>query len=397
MVSEGQIAIEGPLLRHDGRVRYGFLVANASGKIAEIGDGPLPQTYESAKRIIKSAPDQICVPGYVDVQINGGFGEEVKSNATAVQKLKTHLPQFGITSFVPTVTSLPLDAYPEVLSNIRRYAMGPGTDVLGVHLEGPFLNPTMRGGHPEEYLSAPAAIRGKEFATDPLIRMVTLAPELDGALALIELLARRGIVVGVGHSTAGEKTLVDAKARGLRWGTHVFNAMEPMKGREVGLAGFLLSESGFTTGLIADGIHVHPRMVALAYRMKGLESLILMTDSSAVTGLPAGTYQFRNRKITTNGESARLPDGTLVGSVLTLDRAVRNMVQFTACTLIDAVSMASRGPARLLGLEKRKGELTVGADADVVILDKDLSVLVTVIGGRVEYERLAGSSEQTAN
>jgi N-acetylglucosamine-6-phosphate deacetylase len=386
MASDNKVAIEGRLLWPGGEIKQGFLVSDEAGRISIISEGPLPEAHRSNSRVLQLSQDHIAVPGYIDVQINGGFGEEVKSNPTAVATLRTRMPKFGVTSFMPTITSLPIEAYAEVLANIHQQAPGAGSEVLGVHLEGPFLNKTMRGGHPQDYLAIPSAVNEKDFANDSLVRMVTLAPELDGALPLIERLATRGIVVGVGHSCADEKTLQEALTHGLQWGTHIFNAMNPIKGRELGLAGYLLTERKLTAGIIVDGIHVHPRMAWLTYQMKGPDSLILMTDSSAVTGLSPGTYDFRNRQITTDGVSARLPDGTLVGSILTLDRAVRNMIAFTGCSLADAVHMASAGPAQLVGMHKRKGILAVGADADVAILDAAFEVVATVVQGRVAYE-----------
>lgn len=386
MVSDNHIAIEGRLLCPGGEIRQGHLVSDEAGRISVISGGPLTPVDRVKCQVLELSPDHIAVPGYIDVQINGGFGEEVKSNPTAAATLKTHVPQFGVTSFMPTITSLPIEAYPEVLANIHQNTSGVGSEVLGVHLEGPFLNKTMRGGHPEDYLAIPSAVNENDFAGDPFVRMVTLAPELDGALSWIERLTTRGIVVGAGHSCADEKTLQEAMTQGLRWGTHIFNAMNPIKGRELGLAGYLLTESKIIAGIIADGIHVHPRMAWLAYQLKGPDSLILMTDSSAVTGLSPGTYDFRNRKITTDGVSARLPDGTLVGSILTLDRAVRNIIEFTGCSLANAVQMASTGPARLMGLDKRKGVLAVGADADITILNAAFEVVSTVVRGRIAYQ-----------
>ena len=202
MVSSNKVAIEGRLLWPGGEIKQGYLVSDEAGRISIISEGPLPEAHRTNSQVLQLSQDHIAVPGYIDVQINGGFGEEVKSNPTAVATLRTRMPQFGVTSFMPTITSLPIDAYAEVLTNIHQQAPGVGSEVLGVHLEGPFLNKTMRGGHPEEYLAIPRAVDEKDFANDSLVRMVTLAPELDGALPLIERLATRGIVVGVGHSCA---------------------------------------------------------------------------------------------------------------------------------------------------------------------------------------------------
>ena len=384
-MTDSKIVVKGRLLWSDGEIRNGHLISDEAGRISGISEGQLTEKDRAHALVLELSSDQVAVPGYIDVQINGGFGEEVKSNPTAVATLRSKMPRFGVTSFMPTVTSLPITAYPEVLSNIHQHFSGPGSQVLGIHLEGPFLDKSMRGGHPEDYLALPSSVSDREYANDSHVRMVTLAPELDGAIDMVARLAERGIVVGVGHSCADERVLQQAIAVGLRWGTHLFNAMNPIKGRELGLAAVLLTESRLIAGLIADGIHVHPRMVWLAYQLKGSKSLILMTDSSAVTGLPPGTYNFRNRQITTDGVSARLPDGTLVGSILTLDRAVRNVIQFTGCSLAEAVYMASAGPATLVGLEKHKGVLEVGADADVVILNSAFEVVSTIIGGKLVY------------
>ncbi|MBA3943326.1 MAG: amidohydrolase family protein, partial [Herpetosiphonaceae bacterium] len=214
---------------------------------------------------------------------------------------------------------------------------------------------------------------------------VTLAPELPGALAAIPALTAKGIVVSAGHSDA---TFAEAEAGhgvGIRWGTHLFNAMHPLHHREPGLAAHLLL-AALPCGIIVDGVHVHPAMVRLALRTKGVDGLTLVSDAMAAMGMPPGTYPLADRTVFVDTTSARLADGTLAGSILTMDQAVRNMQSFTGCSLAEALQMASTVPARLLGLAQ-KGVLAPGNDADIVVLDHAQVVTHTFVAGRLVFER----------
>ena len=216
--------------------------------------------------------------------------------------------------------------------------------------------------------------------------MVTIAPELPGALEAIRELVSRGVVVAAGHSDATVHDAARAASAGVSHVTHLYNAMSPLRHRRPGLVGFTLARPDITAGIIADGIHVAPAAVAAAWRAKGPGGLALVTDASAALGLPPGTYTTGGRQVEVNGSSVRLRDGTLAGTNLAMPEALRNLVAFTGCTPCEALQAATTTPARIVALGT-KGALTAGADADIVIFDKDFEVVVTLIGGRVAHDR----------
>ena len=260
-----------------------------------------------------------------------------------------------------------------------------GAPVLGAHLEGPYLNPKRAGAHNPNHLRAPNLEELATWVGSPMIRLATLAPELPDALEMIRELCARRVVVSAGHSDASYAQALAGFDAGITWGTHLFNAMPPFSHREPGLVGALLS-SDVPIGLIVDGIHVHPAAVKTAFRAKGARGVTLVTDAMAAMGMGRGRYPLGDRAVIVDATSARLADGTLAGSILQMDAALRNVIEYTGCTLVDAITMASATPARVLGLEK-KGRLATDCDADLLILDKSLCVEMTVAHGEIVYRR----------
>jgi N-acetylglucosamine-6-phosphate deacetylase len=298
------------------------------------------------------------------------------------------LPETGVTAFVATIITSPWDTYAQRLSQVREAMCAvmhdaSGARPLGVHLEGPYLHPAKRGAHNQALLRVPNVDEILRWADASLI--VTLAPELPGALDAIRALGGKGIVVSAGHSNATYAKAIAGFKAGITWGTHLYNAMSGLGHREPGLAGALMS-SPVPCGLIADGIHVHPAMVKLAYKAKSAPGITLVTDAMAAMGMAPGRYKLSDREVTVNETSARLADGTLAGSILKMDQAVRNMIAFAGCTLAEALAMASTTPARVLSLG-RQGRIAPGCDADLVILDESLQVERTIIAGKSVYER----------
>ncbi len=330
-----------------------------------------------------------CIaPGLIDLQVNGSFGLDFTTDASTATQVAERLPATGVTAFLPTIITAPPDAYSKLLRELqqaRRDAPRFQAQILGAHLEGPYLNPIRRGAHNPALLRVIDLAEIARWADPSIVRLVTLAPELPGALDAVKALRRNGIAISAGHSNA---TYVEALAgfeAGISWGTHLFNAMSPLEHREPGLAGALLSAS-VPCGLIVDGIHVHPAAVKLVYRAKGADGLTLVTDAMAATMMPPGRYMLGDRQVIVNENSARLSDGTLAGSILTLDQAVRNTMAFTGCSLADALTMASTTPARVLGLE-HMGCIAVGYNADLVALNRALEVTHTFVAGRLAYEK----------
>ena len=324
-------------------------------------------------------------PGFVDLQVNGAYGLDLSTYAGGVAEVAARLPQTGVTSFLPTLITSPFTSYSERVRDVQRASLdATGANVLGIHLEGPYLNPIKCGAHNPALLRAVDVDEIMRWAGGDMIRIVTLAPELPGALEAVRRLRQRGIVVSAGHSNATFDEALAGFEAGITWGTHLFNAMRALDHREPGLSGALLA-SRVPCGLIADGIHVHPAMVKLAFQIKGAGGLTLVTDAMAAMGMPPGRYTLSDRQVIVDGASARLADGTLAGSVLTMDQAVRNAVEFMQCSLGEAIMMAAATPARQLGLE-RKGRIAPGCDADLVILDEALHVTHTLVAGQVVYQ-----------
>ncbi|MDQ3912336.1 MAG: N-acetylglucosamine-6-phosphate deacetylase [Actinomycetota bacterium] len=329
-------------------------------------------------------PDSLLVPGFVDLQVNGAFGVDVASEPSRLAELSEALLSTGTTAYLPTVISSPEGLYEEVLPEIAD-APSSGAEVLGVHLEGPFINLERRGAHAAAHVIPPDLdLLGRLLDLGP-VRMLTLAPELEGAEELSVLAASRGVVVSAGHSDATFGVAYESFDGQIAGVTHLFNAMSPMHHREPGLPGAAFAHPRVVCGLIADGLHVHPEMVGLAFRMLGPDRVCLVTDSIAAAGVGDGEYRLATRTVYLEGGVPRLATGAIAGSVLTMNEAFRNILAFTGCTIAEAARMSSTTPARLAGVDRRKGRLTPGHDADVTVLAPDLSVEAVWRGGKRAY------------
>lgn len=336
---------------------------------------------------------KLLVPGFIDLQFNGGFGEDFTQDPATIWPVAEKLPRYGVTSFLPTIITSPLSVVrsaQEVLDD--EPANFAGAEPLGLHLEGPFLNPGKKGAHNPAYLrQPPLAANGDAIAhwsPENHVRLVTLAPELPDALAMVQTLSERGVIVGAGHSVA---TLAEATAgfdAGVRYGTHLFNAMPAIHHREPGLPGALLSDERVTIGVVPDGVHVHPALLKVVWAAAA-HRLNVVTDAMAAMGNPAGTYILGDYQVTVDATTARLSDGTLAGSIVTMDAALRNLIAYTGCDLQEALSTITRIPADLLGLHTRKGRIAPGFDADLVLLSPELEVAITIAKGKIVYERNA--------
>ena len=325
-------------------------------------------------------------PGWIDLQVNGAYGFDFTTDVTAVVQVAKRLPMTGVTAFLPTVITSPLENYPPIFRDLAAATIdADGAEILGVHLEGPYLNPKRKGAHNANFLRAPNVNEIETWAGSPLVRMVTLALELPGALEMIRRLRTQGVVVSAGHSDAGYAQAVNAFQNGVGYGTHLYNAMSPLTHREPGLVGAYLA-TDMPCGLIVDGVHVHPAVVNATYRAKGARGITLVTDAMAAMGMGPGRYKLGDREVIVDANSARLDDGTLAGSILQMDVAIRNLIDYTGCSLADAMTMASTTPARVLGLNS-KGRIDQGCDADLVVLDKSLRVQMAIAHGEIVYDR----------
>ena len=374
----GPYALIGNVLAPEPVGRVAVVVG--SGKILEVVRSPRVEDLPRARREV---PGHIC-PGFIDLQINGAFGVEVRPDPEALAKLARELPKTGTTSFLPTAVSWPAERYDSFLEALKDVSRSPGANILGAHVEGPFLAPTRRGVHDPANLRPVDLDLTKRLVACGMVRMMTLAPELPGARDAIQLLTDGGSVASAGHTDASYEEVLRAIDTGISMGTHLYNAMSPFTHRAPGAVGALLADDRIRVGIIADGIHVHEGALRVAYRQKGPEGLALVTDAMEAVGMPPGEYELSGRKVRLEDGEVRLPDGTLAGSALTMDQAVRNAVELLRISLQAAVSMATQTPAEILGMPG-KGRIVPGADADLVLLAPDGAVYETIVGGETVY------------
>jgi N-acetylglucosamine-6-phosphate deacetylase len=348
--------------------------------ITWVGRGRPPQKPDDE---IVAGPGETIAPGFIDLQVNGFCGHDAAAGADAIAKVSEALPSTGVTAFLPTLISAPVEVGAAFVAAVGAAAEATGARVLGAHVEGPFLNPSFRGAHLRSHLAEPTAEKVDVLlAARP--RLLTLAPELPGALDAIERMSRAGIVVAAGHTGADFEQGRKAIAAGVRFATHLFNAMPPVHHRRPGIALALMLDGAVTTGLIADGEHVHPAVCEQLVRVKGFARIALTTDQTSAAGAPPGSYELSGRRVMSDGRVVRLEDGTLAGSAATMLDLVRIMSRLPGMNLDRAIGLASSVPAHVLG-EKRLGRIAAGACADLVVLDADARVRLTMIRGQVKF------------
>ncbi len=395
------LAIAGGRLISPGRPEWAGapgVVLIDGGKIAAAG--PVEQVAIPAECEVLDAAGAVVAPGFVDVHVHGGAGADfMDATPEAVRTVCRFHATGGTTALLATTAAAPpadLLAALAAVADVLADAAGSGGAVpLGVHMEGPFFAPTKHGCHlldqvrpprPDEYLPLLDAFPG-------LVRWMTLAPEIDGALDLIRALRRRGAVAAAGHSEATEPQIEAAVAAGLSHATHLYCAMSTITKvgprRVPGLVEVALASDRLTTEVIADGHHLAPALLTIAARTKGPQKLLLVTDAMRGAGMPDGRYAFGQLHGTlavVEGGVARTEDNSgFASSTARMCELVERMVRLTGCGLAAALEMASLSPARALGLDDRKGRLAPGFDADVVVLDADLTVRATLAGGAVVH------------
>jgi N-acetylglucosamine-6-phosphate deacetylase len=371
------------------RIHHGVVLFE-EGVIQEVGSRDCIEIPRACRTI--DLKDAILAPGFIDLHIHGGAGHDVmEGDDAALEAVEALIAKHGVTSYCPTTVTASMDETLGSLGKLghfieRMVSFGSANNgrarPLGVHLEGPFLSDARRGVHPPSHLQPPSieAFHHMWQAAIGRVSVLTIAPELPGALELIHEARRRGVVVSLGHSNADLCQAQRGISAGAHHATHTFNAMRRLEHRDAGLLGAILTQENLTADIIVDGIHVEPTVVDLFLRAKGVEGAVLITDATSATGMPDGTYRLGNFEVEVrNGQCTS--HGKLAGSVLTLDRAIRNVMDFAGWTLQNAVRLATYNPARVLGLEKKKGIIAAGADADFAVLSSEGAVMQTIIGG----------------
>jgi N-acetylglucosamine-6-phosphate deacetylase len=377
-VLPNEVIEDAVVLCEDGRIRF---------------VGPSSEAAPEPGAEILDARGKIVMPGFIDTHFHGSGGDDVMANGPAgMRRISRALLQFGTTGYLATtIAARNADLMRATEDAIQAEEPGaPVAELLGLHIEGPYINPKFKGAQPEWGIRDPNFDECAELLAlgAGRIKIMTIAPELPGGLEMIRWLKRQGVAPSVGHSEADYDTALAAIDAGASRATHIFNAMSGVHHRKPGLAAACLNEPGICAELICDGVHVHPQMARLAWRNKGRDALTLITDATSAQGIGDGVYSLGDFQIQVRGPLCTLMDGvTIAGSVLTMNAAAANAMRFTGMTLPDIAHTAAFMPAKVSGVEDRKGSIETGKEADFAILTPDFAVSHTIRGGVIAYRR----------
>lgn len=375
----------GRIMTWDGGIPDGFVRVDAR-RIVQVGRMDELPDIDNARHW--NVDGDWILPGFIDIHVNGGGGHlAVEGTCEAIREMARAHARAGTTSVLPTTISVEHALLEKTLDSIAQVmeTQGDWANVLGAHLEGPFLNPARAGAHRKEHLEAPSieTLDSLLAASKQTVRVLSLAPELEGSLPLIEHAVKAGVIVGLAHSDADYDVTRQAIDAGMCLCTHLFNAMPPLLHRSPGPIGAFLTTPGTWVELIADGQHILPPVMQVAIRAKGSEGVILVTDAVTPAATEMRSFEIFGLELQVKGRSCYTADGSLAGSALTMAEAVRVIAEKTETSLEDAVRMASLNPARLLGLDNVKGSIAAGLDADLVVADDHIRIVGSVVAGRV--------------
>ncbi|MEH7274788.1 N-acetylglucosamine-6-phosphate deacetylase [Neobacillus vireti] len=374
-------------------IENGYIVIKGTS-IEAVGEMENCPSVEHADRVINCEQAEWVIPGMIDVHIHGAGGSDVMDGTpNALETMARLLPAEGTTSFLATTTTSPKDSIENALTNAGEFIRSENTpgqaEVIGVHLEGPFINKEKKGAQNEDYILEPNVELFKKWQSlsNNNIKLVTLAPELDDDLALTRHLVETDVIASMGHTSASFEQVKEAVEKGVSHVTHLYNGMNPLHHREPGALGGALLHNELTVELIADGIHSRPEMLQLAFQVKGPEKVVLITDSMRAKCLKNGVYDLGGQDVIVEGGRAVLRSGSLAGSVLKLSEGRRNMLNWTNATIQETIQMTSINPAKELGVFDRKGSIKEGKDADIFLVDRQGEVLLTLCRGEIAFEK----------
>jgi N-acetylglucosamine-6-phosphate deacetylase len=367
-------------------VEHGW-VATSGGLIEAHGAGLPPESLLTDREVLDADGDTV-LPGFVDVHVHGAVGHEVMDgDGAGLTAMSAFFARHGVTAFLATTWTAPRNETLRALRAVAEVAGKdlPGARVLGAHMEGPYLSQARCGAQDPRSVRAPDLDEARRFLDTGVVRLITVAPELAGARTLVDLCLERGTRVSLGHTEATYEQIVEAVGWGARQLTHTFNAMPSLHHRRPGPVGAAMTMQELTAELIADNHHVHPVVLAAFLRAKGPEGITLVTDALRPTGLEGGEFSIGGRRAFLDDGVVRLGDGTMAGSVLTMDVALRNLIGASGASLESLWPAASRNGAVAAGVGDRKGAIAPGMDADLVVVGPDVDVRTTIVGGRVVH------------
>ena len=372
------------ILTEEGIIKTNIIIKD--GIISYIGN-------KEIDGLITLPDDQILVPGFIDEHMHGINGYDVMDgNVETLKKIAEEVAKEGVTSFLATTSTASIQKTIETLHAVKTFKELDNScyaEIIGAHLEGPFLSKTYQGAQLGEYIINPSISLMKEFIIESgnNVKLVTLAPEEENGLDLIKYLKEHNIIASVGHSNSTYKIVEQSIKNGLTSVTHTYNAQKPIHHREVGVVGAAMLFDELYTELICDGIHVSSPAVNLLCKNKPLDKIVLITDSLPEKGLKDGVYLDNDQEICVKNNELRLKDGTLAGSCLTMNQAIKNVIKFTGVNLIDAINFATANPAKNLNIFDKVGSIKVGKLANFTIIDQEINVYQTIRCGNIIYKK----------
>lgn len=384
------IIYDGKLICGDTVIPSGY-IGIENGIITEIGASS-PDRKKNAKPVEASAhwidaEGHYIGPGFIDVHVHGvGVCDLYSDPVKGLKKMAKILSSQGVTSFLPTLITAPVNKIIETVSAICAHSEDiSGAHILGINLEGPYINPEKRGAHPLKDVRKPDLLEMKSIidAAKGMLKIITIAPELPGAFELAQLLKENGIIPAIGHTGASFEETMAAMDYGFNYISHLFNAMTSFHHRAPGPVGAVFMRKEVVTEIIADGVHVHPAVIKLLCQIKGRDKIVLITDALAGIMRKGDRAEFACVEVESNGHCAYNAENTLMGSVVPMNKAVQNITQFTDLNLTSAIKLATINPANALGVGCKKGTLEIGKDADIIIFGDDMSVKTTIISGKI--------------
>ncbi|WP_053218563.1 N-acetylglucosamine-6-phosphate deacetylase [Virgibacillus senegalensis] len=390
MAKEGTLLIKNvKVFAEEEVIEKGYLLAE-QGKIKEIGPMEQLTTETSDKAVVVDGNGLNAIPGFIDGHIHGANGADVMdATPEALETMATVLPREGTTSFLATTITQSTNNIHKALENVARYQNKPAqAEIIGIHLEGPFIEESKAGAQPKEHILAPDVEQFEKWQriSGNRIKTITMAPEKDEDGALTKYLTGHGINVSAGHTSATIADMRKAVENGVQQVTHLCNAMSPIHHRDIGVVGAALTLEELKSELIADKIHVSPEMINFIYQNIGSQRLMLITDALRAKCLKPGTYDLGGQEATVTEDRATLSDGTLAGSILKMYQGAQNMMEITDARLTDIVTMTAVNPAKQVNMYDRKGSLAPGKDADVLLVEDDVSIKYTFCRGELAYE-----------